>query len=483
MTTTPILTTTILSHTGKYPLDISKFGITGDEFGILVNRVSEVEMDNTKTLLCLTIDTSGSMVIDDKIENVKQTVKNILQTILKKGMPMMVQINAFNSVFETILTRTKITEESIIGIIEKIDRIMVDGSTHLELALKESQKGIQEHKDSFTKIHHMFLTDGYATTGEERDDVLASLVCPDYPTTFIGYGCDHNSALLIECSKRHTESSYQLVDDCRQIGILCGELLYGICYPALKKVEINVYDIDESVYLFNANTRTFSQSVELGTLISGKEYRTPAMLLDRNVACIVHTKGIQISNDEDIETSLHVMKGSPDTDVRPENLTDDIFRYAVNHLLHKTKELGLDATKEDIRELYKTIRLYAKENDRLTTTFYKLLFDDLYSAYSSDRGNMFLDARIISNLRNQSFRSSSSGKEVSYRDYNLLRTPSQCYDDESELEELDEEIHVDERNVGDENDIENYKSENVHNDMNNTQSMNEIIRDVSLSIS
>jgi len=474
MAATQPLTTTFIKHTGKYPLDISKFGITGEHFGMIINRVSEIEMDPAPILLSITIDTSGSMLCFQKISHVIKTLKNILNTILTKGMPIFVQLNTFNSIFETILDITEIKEENIKEILEKVGKIQADGLTNIELAITESQQRIEPHKSSFTKIHNLFLTDGHPTVGELNTSVLASFVSTEYPTTFIGYGCDHNYELLIECSNKHNESSYQLVDDYRNIGILCGELLHGICFPALKDVCINInYDIDKSLYIFNEKENTFVESVQLGTFISGKEYRTPAMMFDRIVACIIHTTGTKVSNNEVIETELHVIKTSINTEVKPGNLTNDIFRYAVNRLLKQTNDHGIEETTKDIKELYKTIRMYAKEHDLLNDTFYKLLFDDLYSAYSSRDDDIYLTARIISNTRNQSFRSSSSGKTDVYYNRGALRQRNFEYDEEEEDNLRECAIELDEY------DIENYNSENVQNDINNSQCMSEIIREVS----
>ena len=492
MTSNAIFSTSFIKHQGVCPLTFEDLGFNPAEFGVVVNQVAEIEMDKTPTLLSITIDNSGSMQFDNKMRHVIQTVMNLIHAIVKNDMPVSILINAFNDTFEPIVELTVVTAETTDEILTKLKGISAGGSTDIECAITHSQQIIGQHQSAFAKIHHLFLTDGHPNMGEVNHSKLAELVSSEYPTTFIGYGDDHNYRLLIECSKKHDDSSYQLVDEYLHIGVLCGELLHAICYPALTGVTIQIlYDIDSSLFVFDDKDHAFVIAIKLGTFISGKEYRTPANLFERNVACIIHTSGIiPGSAEKTADTEVHVIKTSSNTDAQPGDLTRDMFRFAVNRTMHQTRTNGIEACRPQIKQLYKKIRVYARERGLLDTTFYKLLFDDLYSAYSSNFDNIYLHARIISNERNQSFRSSSNGREPSRGRGGLRRQIAGEYDTfdsmlrqnaEDTQYEFEIESDDEEATIPHDDDIEGYIPDNVQNDTNNTQTMRDVIRDVSMS--
>lgn len=477
MTSNTIFSTSFIKHQGPCPMTYEYLGFNPEEFGVLINRVAETSMDKTPALLSITIDNSGSMDYDRKIQHVLQTVKNIIHTIVKNQMPVSIVLNAFNEDFQNVFELTEVTAETRDKLIAKVDGITANRSTNMELAIRESQQRIDQHRSAFTKIHHLFLTDGHPNEGEVNPAKLAELVCGEYPTTFIGYGEDHNHNLLIECSKKNGDSSYQLVDEYLHIGILCGELLHSICYPALREVTVQIlYDIDKSLFVFNEKDQTFVDAIKLGTFISGKEYRTPANLFEQNVACIIHTSGIHATEKEEETTDVHVIKTSSNTDVQRADLTNDIFRFAVNRVMHFTKTDGIDTTRDNIKSIYKKIRKYARERNLLRTNFYTLLFDDLYAAHSTNFDDMYLRARIISNGRNQSFRSSSSGREHT-RSYGVQRQTAEDTQYEFEVESENDEYTTAPDDI---DDICFYSPDNVQNDTNNTQTMDDVIRDVSM---
>jgi hypothetical protein len=145
--------------------------------------------------------------------------------------------------------------------------------------------------------------------------------------------------------------------------------------------------------------------------------------------------------------------------------------------MHFTKTDGIDTTRDNIKSIYKKIRKYARERNLLRTNFYTLLFDDLYAAYSTNFDDMYLRARIISNGRNQSFRSSSSGRERT-RSYGVQRQTAEDTQYEFEVESENDEYTTAPDDI---DDISFYSPDNVQNDTNNTQTMYDVIRDVSMS--
>lgn len=482
--------TTVEFHEGELPITYEDLGIPhGAKFGIIKQNVVECEMDQTQTVLEITIDNSGSMNEfcgnGSKIEHVKHTLKNILRVIVEKNMPISIQVNIFNDQYKEIIELRQVTSENLEELVQNIVSIRADGGTDIGLATTESQKVLHKYNGTFNKIYHLFLTDGNASSGECDNDRLIDQISGDYPTAFIGYGLDHNAYLLLAFSKKNPESSYQLVDNYETIGNLCGELLYNICYPSVK--DVSICTPAEADLIYNARTNTWSNIVDAGTFISGKTYRFPIYTTDE-CATIVNTSGTT-NDDIDIDTDVFINDTDPTTD-----LTKEIFRYATDRLLFLSMN-GEKGNKKKVRQLFKSIRSFAREHDILNDTFYKLMFDDLYTCYTGN--DISLQARIISNTRNQTFRSQSNqaaeysqashitrSNAIDLEPVGLSRSVS-CTYNEFEGEENEGEEIEGEENEGEENeetdidDITLFVSENTQNDLNATQEMYGVMRSVS----
>lgn len=477
--------TTVEFHEGELPITYEDLGIPhGAKFGMITQNVIEGEMDETPTVLEITIDNSGSMNEfcgnGSKIEHVKHTLTNILRVIVEKNMPISIQVNIFNDKYKEIIELTKVTLENIEELVQKILDIRADGGTDIGLATSESQKVLDKYNGTFNKIYHFFLTDGHPSSGQCNYSKLIDEVKGDYPTAFIGYGIDHNASLLLAFSKKNPESSYQLVDNYETIGNLCGELLYNTCYTSIK--DVTICTPSEADLVYNPRTNTWSNTVDAGTFVSGKTYRFPIYTTDE-YATIVNTSGKTNDNTE-IDTDVFMNNSDPSVD-----LTKEIFRYATDRLLFLSLT-DKNGNKQKVRQLFKTIRSFAREHDILNDTFYKLMFDDLYTCYTGN--DVSLQARIISNSRNQTFRSQSNqapvrssgahitrSNAIDLQPLGLCRSVSYTYN-EFENEENEESIYHDEEDEEtDMDDITQFVSENTQNDLNATQEMYGVMRCVS----
>lgn len=479
--------TTVQIHKGEYPLSFQDLCIPeGSKFGIVINNVVECEMDSTPVLLCFTIDNSGSMNESggraSKLEYVKQTAKNILRFI--QGKPVYIQINIFDNKYKQIVELTPVTEENIEKLLRHVDEIFADAGTNIGYAIGESQRIIDSYSDRFSKIHHFFLTDGLPTEGIVKNQNLIDLVTSKYPTAFIGYGIDHNVELLVGCAKRHSCSVYQLVDNFETIGNLCGELLHAILYPVLKDVLIILPSESDKIY--NAKTNEWSNKIQYGSFISGKEYRTP-VYTSENSPVIINTTGIRIDNGEIIDTDIL-------QDGNCVDLTKDIFRHAVNLTVFGAMENEFNI-RQKARNLFKKIHKYAREHSLLDETFYKLLLEDLYTIYNKQNmnGNMHIISRHYGNSNNQTFRSSSTHEREPKQDPNCglqrMASVTQPYDEEYYVDEEEQKEYQNEYQNEyqyeyqyeyqneDQDDILNYNPENIQSDA--SQSLCEIMRAVS----
>ena len=256
-------------HRGPLPVDIEL--PENGMFGVLKIKMDSVPMDTTPVFIQFTLDQSSSMVEGNgsKIKCLKETMLNILAIIVKHQMPIWVAIDGFDTIYHRIVPITQVTEGNLTELQDKVRSIKAEGSTNLKAAIKTSHESLVEAVD-FKKKYNFFLTDGNATIGEMSNAKLFDMISGEYPTIFIGYGDDHNSWLLINGSKKHINSSYQLVLEYETVGILCGELLNEICYPALNEVVITTSGQFDKIY--NPTTNEWGHKVTLGYLVAEKEY-------------------------------------------------------------------------------------------------------------------------------------------------------------------------------------------------------------------
>lgn len=462
-----LFSTFVQFHKGDMFVSCEELGLPeGSQFGIITHTIQESPIDPTGIALKITIDNSGSMDSQDKIGLVKHTVKNILRTIVDKKLPIHVHVDTFNADVTCVFELTSVREDNLETLIHKVEKIYAEGYTNIELALTTSREiGV-----GFAKRHHLFLTDGFPTEGNCESDYLIGLIDEHFPGTYIGYGEDHNHKLLEGFSNKNTESSYQLVNNVEMIGNLCGEILFNICYPAIK--DILMCTPFERDLIYNAKTNKWENNVRLDAFISGKTYHYP-MFTTEECAMLVHTVGKSVITGEETETNVFM---NP-TDERVD-LTKEMFRHATDHLLRMTP-----INKQKVRDMFKKVRSYARENNLLQDTYYKLIFDDLYTCFNGNEMN--ITARIISNTRNQTYRSASARVPIARQNANqsmsggLQRSISASY---NELE-MDDTIIGDEEetviDVYDEDDISQFVSENTQNLCDATQDMCEIMRAVS----
>lgn len=192
------------------------------------------------TILC--VDTSGSMDSDNKLENVKKSLK-IFTKCLSAGDA--VSLVTFDSLAKTILHCVEINDGNRILIENAVSSIKTDGSTNLSAGILSCygciETGATERKQSI-----LLLTDGNANVGESNTDRLLTL-CRNYfqthqslTMTVIGYGLDHNAELLKGMAVTG-RGSYNLVNNLEDVasvfGSILGSLLSVICQ--LVKVEFS----------------------------------------------------------------------------------------------------------------------------------------------------------------------------------------------------------------------------------------------------
>jgi hypothetical protein len=291
---------------------IPSLSIPDAKFGLLNFKAITAPLTDKKLEILFTIDCSGSM--SDKCSDGRTKMQHIIHTLKNMmiffkenpSLKIYVTINAFDDLVYNIVDRILIAEDNFLLIISKIDQIMPRASTNIEVALSHVKAKIAqittEHPTH--EVSHIFMTDGEATSGSQDYAVLARIVDRSIANNFIGFGIDHDSALLNTVGA----GSYYFIDKLENAGFVYGEILNNIVYKLLVNVSINV--INGLIYDFKNNV--WGESLSVGEIIS--ESNKMYHIASNNPAeCFVMLGAQTAANNINIEITID--HGEEDADL------------------------------------------------------------------------------------------------------------------------------------------------------------------------
>jgi len=423
-------------------------------FGTLTIKVNDTPMIKTPQYILFMLDRSQSMTDavetnSTKMEHAKHTIKNIVKLIVNSDEncpPVFIQIFVFDDEVEEVVPKIQITKENMSEIITKIKSIQPRNSTNIELALEKTREIMEaDPKEAVgsqtpTQKTEIFLTDGLPTAGDtnitrlikkqsEKSKSFTSLetVGNDNNHIYIGYGEDHNGNLLQSISFNKKNGYYYFVDKIENAGLIFGEIMHSLLYPALKNINITI----ENGEIYNYKTNTWSSNLYISSILSESEK-------------IYH---IRCNNPDDIQSTVTAINAITNEDfthtierlphlLTSENtiLENDLTKYilrqktqeylynarsvavsienASNTMLilpkHTTKEISdkMQKLREEIKSFLEFLKDYIKTNNYETDKFFIMLYEDIYIAYKTFgtvQGAMYTGSR-----------QSSQGRQTSY---------------------------------------------------------------------
>jgi len=383
----------------------------GEQFGVLSIKPEKTDRVQNTMFLLFTVDRTGSMNEDDKMKYVKDTFKNIIKYIANQESDIYIQVNVFNVDVDICIDVVKVSLDNMDELIQKIDAIEADGSTAIDVALESAKTtmSLYKEKNPTHSVHHIFMTDGEATSGETNNGRLAAMVSGVYPNTFIGFGYKHNSTLLRKMSETE-RASYDFVDNVEHTGLVYGDILHSLMYPALFDVTIRI----ENGSFYNWKTNSWVQEITECLLVSETEKNYHFKCENRsNVEIRIFGK----SGANEPSTLIDMVEDMPplingETGVLMYytcDLSKYVFRQAVLNQLSIAKSNNrIDARtecKKDMADLFSKLRTYMKESDNEDDAMLKQLCDDLSIAYKTlgtEQGRVLSCARQASQGRQQS---------------------------------------------------------------------------------
>jgi hypothetical protein len=211
---------------------------TQPDWACIQIRAPESEARQPVHLCCL-IDTSGSMEIDDKLENVKRSLHFLLDFL---GPEDKVSIITFSETAKTILSQVAVTAGEKENIRARISIMRPETNTNLSASIVECRASLST--DTATvKQGVILLTDGHANLGLSRPRDILELVqntiakFSGTSISCVGYGGDHNAELLQSIS---TEGggSYYVVNNLEDVAAVFGNILGGLISCTAQQVRV-----------------------------------------------------------------------------------------------------------------------------------------------------------------------------------------------------------------------------------------------------
>jgi len=221
------------------------------------------------------LDISGSME-GERLESVKRSLHCILTFLTPVDR---ITLISFNDVATILLYDIKTTADQKQRMARTIDGLKAGGATNLSSALFEARVVLNTSSD--TKQGLFLLTDGYANTGIKEDssinEILSRLLEENSgcSVTTIGYGEEHNSALLSDMA-RLGNGSYNIVHTQEDVASVFGEVLGGLSSLFAQNIVVHMpSDLEVSTGYLTTDLTDGSVDITLGDIYSESEVCIP----------------------------------------------------------------------------------------------------------------------------------------------------------------------------------------------------------------
>jgi hypothetical protein len=422
-------------------------------FGIVSIQLNETEVIQTKKMAVLfTIDCSASMSEkcennQTKLDQAKYTLQKILVEFMKyiETTEVYVSVVTFDNEIHTTFDFIQLTIDNLEILIKKIQKIITRNSTNIEIALIHASEIIETFLECHpnTKMHHIQLTDGMITCGENNPDILLNHISDKYSNIFVGFGLQHDS-LLLEILSSKKFGDYRFIDKIENSGFVYGEIIHNILYCQLESSRLVI----EDGLLYNWKKNTWETELKLQCLSSGvkKEFQIKTTQpFDVNITLYgVISKNEKNNEKEECIFTMDVLPDLIDMITNEQIISQsfDLTKYAYRQLtqemlyqLKNKKSEGVfdfslvemnndtnDKNMNNTKELMNIIKEYIKENHLENDLFMKLLLDDLYVCYNNI-GSEYENMCILGRQRSQGNQEAYTPTYIPKNHNNTEQTP------------------------------------------------------------
>jgi hypothetical protein len=243
------------------------------------------------------------------------------------------------------------------------------------------------------------MTDGMPTAGNTSSKFLRKCVNNSITNVFIGFGLDHDAKLLKTISSGEN-SSYYFIDKLENAGLVYGEILHGLIYKFLERVQISV----TNGLIYDYKTNTWVSTLYVGNIVSeaNKFYQ---MTSETPSECIVKLTGYNVTYGSKITAIVPVQEERID-------LTNYMYRQRTQEMLFKVNEYNSNedtntkdyiekqkdrkVLRKELHDFFEELKKYMSDNLLQDNILLKNLCDDIYICYrtfGTNYGFMYCAAR------------------------------------------------------------------------------------------
>lgn len=255
----------------------------------------------------LLLDTSGSMNEENRLKNVKWSLKHLIKFLTPDDQLSLVDFNDYSIIH---MNRQPMTLENKQKIDHIIDRIEPNGGTNLSSSIVTSRDCLYLNSDGICHMKQgiVLLTDGYANQGIVNSGELMHIlkrVVQDSngaSVTCIGYGVNHNAELLRNLA---TEGggAYNVVQNLEDVAEIFADIIGGLLTCSYQQVEVVVPGSHNKSTLgthYSVNQGDEQTQILLGDLHSENEV---VIILPENIKNII-IKGFDLQTMASVKYEL-----------------------------------------------------------------------------------------------------------------------------------------------------------------------------------
>jgi len=304
------------------------------------------ERNSTHTIVLL--DTSGSMDENKKLNNVKKSLNFLLKFLQKTDYLSLVTFN-FGS--EIVIDNMKVTSEYIETFKYAIDTLNAEGGTNLSSGLL-NVKSILERADhtQVSKTGLIILTDGQVNEGVIKSEELMRIIYlikgiePNISITTIGYGEDHNAALLNNIAT-NGGGSYSVVKNIEEVASVFGDILGGLMTTVAQNVKIEYPSSWNCINMYSKNIQNSSTNLFIGDICAESE---TILLFENTDATNIRISGVSTTDYSNINKEI---TWSTNLSTNKEAYHMAYIRNIVAYILKNMKNMTNDVIKNTLNSI------------------------------------------------------------------------------------------------------------------------------------
>ena len=301
-------------NVGHVPISINEA-----KFGILNLKAISAPLSQEEHDFIFMVDRSGSMsdYCSDgrsKMQHIVHTLKNMISYFKEHvSIKAYITIHAFDDNIYKIVERCAVDSSNFDEIIAKIDTIRPRETTNIEKALMSIKNTASEIRTLYTQnnIINIFMTDGDATNGKTNPTELATLVDINITNAFIGFGIQHDSALLNTIANG-PNSEYYFIDKLENSGLVYGEILHGIIYKLLKNVKLTI----QNGFIYDFKNNSWIDKINVGEIVSEAD-KIYHIISNTPKECIITVTAESVSDNSEFRMTV----------INEDEVSQDLTKY------------------------------------------------------------------------------------------------------------------------------------------------------------